>query len=260
MPIMTSYDHGQFSWVDLSAYDMNEAKTFYGEVFGWSVEDQDTGGGPPYAIFTNGGHQVAGLGQMSEEMKAQVPGSCWNSYVNVDDAEAVAKKAEGLGAKLLFPVMQVMDAGWMTFLVDPSGAPFAIWQKNKHIGAQQVNDPGSLSWNELASRDLEASKAFYGELFGWTFEENTEGKSKYFVANNQGKMNGGLIEMTKEWGEVPPHWAVYFTVENADATVATIERMGGKAVVEPFDISIGRIAVMADPHRGHFNIYQSKQK
>ena len=71
---------------------MAEAKKFYGEVFGWSVEDQDTGGGPPYAIFTNDRHQVAGLGQMSDEMKAQGIPPHWSNYVNVDDAEAVAAR------------------------------------------------------------------------------------------------------------------------------------------------------------------------
>jgi predicted enzyme related to lactoylglutathione lyase len=258
MPVMTKYDHGQFSWVDLSSHDMAEAKRFYGEVFGWSVEDQDTGGGPPYAIFTNDGNQVAGLGQMSDEMKAQGIPPHWSNYINVDDAEAVTKKATSLGANLMFPVMQVVEAGWMSMIVDPTGAPFAIWQKNQHIGAGQVNDPGCFCWNELATRDVEGAKTFYGELFGWTFEENRDGEAPYWIVRNQGRMNGGMMGIAKDWGDVPPHWGVYFTVEDADATAANIQKMGGKVVMAPFDVSIGRIGINADPQGGHFNIFQGE--
>jgi predicted enzyme related to lactoylglutathione lyase len=256
---MTSYAHGQFSWVDLSAHDMDAAKRFYGDVFGWAAEDQTAEGGGPYAIFSHEGLPVAGLGRMSEEMKARGVPPCWNAYVNVDDAEAAAKKAESLGAKLHFPVMKVMDAGWMTFVTDPTGGMFAIWQKNHHIGSGKLNEPGAMSWTELATRDLDRAAEFYGALFGWTYEDNPHSPSRYLIGHNDGEMAAGLMQMTEEWGDAPPHWSVYFTVEDASATAAAIESSGGSVVVAPFDIPIGRIGIMADPHGGHFNVYEAKK-
>ena len=225
MAVMTKYEHGQFNWVDLMAHDPDAAARFYGEVFGWTSEEQDTGGGPPYWIFKLRDHQVAGMGRISDEMKAQGVPQCWNNYINVDDCAAAEKTCVDNGGTAMMPTMQVMDVGWMTFITDPTGANFALWQKNRHIGSGLANEPGAFSWNELATRDLDKAKEFYANVFGWTYELNKDtGGGDYFIASNKGQMACGLMEMTKEWpAEVPPHWSVYFSVENADETTDRIK-------------------------------------
>ncbi len=259
MPQRTSYKHGEFSWVDLNAHDMDAAGKFYGDLFGWKTVMMDTQGGPPYAQFEQGDLVIGGLGQMSDEMKAQGIPPLWNNYVNVDDAEATASKAQQLGGQVIVPVMQVMDAGWLAYLQDPTGAVFAIWQKNHSAGATIRNEPNAFGWNELATRDIEAAKTFYGELFGWEFEENTMSPAKYYICNVDGENAGGLMEMTEEWGEIPPHWSVYFCVADATATANKLTELGGTVRVPPFDTHVGQIAILADAQGAGFNIIQLKE-
>ena len=160
-----SYSHGQFCWIDYMAHEMSAAETFYGGMFAWSCSGMDTQGGPPYAMFSQNGKRVGGLGQMSLEMKSAGARPIWNSYINVDDIHAVMDRAEKLGGTVAVPVMPVMDAGQLAFIVDPTGATVGFWQKNQFAGSDLVNVPNSLCWNELATRDLDAAKGFFGDCW-----------------------------------------------------------------------------------------------
>ncbi len=192
-------------------------------------------------------------------MKAQGVPPMWNSYVQVDDCETIVKKAQELGAQVTVPTMQVMDAGWLAFLSDPTGGHFAVWQANQHFGAEIVNEPGSLCWNELVTRDIEKAREFYGALFGWSFNEFEGSPSKYYIIQNNDGANGGLMEMTAEWGDIPPHWAVYFSVADVDTTVERVKQAGGRIHQEPFDTPVGRIAVCADVQGAPFSLIRLQQ-
>ncbi len=251
---MTSYEPGQFSWVDLMAGDLGEAKTFYGSLFGWEPVDQDTQGGPPYVIFRLNGKQVAGMGQLSDEMRSNGVPPCWNSYVNVEDVDAIVAKVPELGGRVTMPPMTVLDAGKMAGLQDPTGGHVFVWQKDRHFGAELVNDPHAFCWNELATRDLAKAKEFFGALFGWEFTQSDDSPAEYDVIQCGGRENGGIMQMTEEWGEIPPHWSVYFTVEDTEATVAKVQELGGSVRVPPFDTPVGKMAVVADPHGAGFSV------
>lgn len=260
MGAMTEYKHGQFSWVDLMAHDMAAAKEFYGGLFGWNCNDQDTQGGPPYGIFQLNGSDVAGVGQMNDEMKAQGVPPIWNSYVFVDNADDAVAKAAELGGAVLVPVMDVMDAGRMAVIQDPTGGTVSFWQAGAHCGATLVNEPNTFCWNELATRDVEAARDYYGRLFGWQFREHAESPSKYYIIECAGRDNGGLMEMTEEWGEVPPHWTVYFSVSSVDETIEKLKELGGNSMMDPFDVEVGRIGVVGDAQGAMFNLIQLKEQ
>lgn len=250
-----SYAPGTFCWVDYVAHDMEEAGRWYAELFGWQMVSQDTQGGPPYAMFLKGEHAVAGIGQMSAEMKASGVPPMWNDYVAVDDVDDVAKRAAALGATVSVPPMQVMDAGWLAFFVDPTGAHFAVWKAGEHHGAQVVNEHGALSWNELVTKDVEKAKGFYGELFGWTFDTEAMPQGDYVVIKNGERDNGGIMAMEgPHWEGIPPHWMTYFAVDDCDAVVEAAAASGGKVAVPPVDIPPGRFAVLQDPHGGTFTV------
>ncbi len=251
---MESYAHGQFSWVDLMTTDMDGASGFYRQVFGWDRQDQDTQGGPPYAMWHMGDAAVGGMGEIGAEMQAAGMPPVWNSYVTVDDAEAVTARVEGLGGKVTMPVMQIMDAGWMAFLADPEGAQFAIWQKNTHPGSGICNEPGSLCWNELATRDVDRACEFYGALLGWTFNDMPNAHTRYVAAHVGEGMNAGIMQMDEEWGDMPSHWMVYFATDDADAASERVTQAGGKVCHGPFDIPVGRMAVLNDPQGAVFSI------
>jgi hypothetical protein len=255
MSLMTEYQHGQFSWVDLMAHDMEAAREFYGELFGWTSTTMDTQGGPPYAQFELDGKSVAGIGQMPDAMKSQGVPPIWNSYINVDDAEAITKKAEELGAEITMPLMKVVEAGWLTYIQDPTGGNVGVWQKIQHFGAQLANDPGAFCWNELATKDVDKACAFYADLLGWEYEENPGSPTKYYIIKNQGRMNGGIMQMDEKWGDLPTNWGVYFSVEDVDTTAENATLLGGSVVAPPFDVpEVGRIGVVADAQGAVFSI------
>ena len=261
MPSVTAYAHGQFNWVDLMSSDPASSKEFYGQLFGWSSEDKPTDTGPPYTVFQLGEDEICGMCPLPPDLQQQGVPPCWNSYINVDELDASLAQVEGLGGSITMPPMDAMDAGRMAGVTDPTGGHFFLWQKNRHPGATKVNDVGCFSWNELATRELEKAREFYGRLLDWTFEENPHAKSKYYIIHNRGQMNGGMIEMTDEWdAHIPPHWSVYFTVANADAACARLVELGGNVRVAPFDIEIGKIAVVNDPQQATFQFFESGEQ
>ncbi|MGI8420054.1 MAG: VOC family protein [Candidatus Levyibacteriota bacterium] len=174
-------------------------------------------------------------------------------YITVENVDELAAKVEALGGKVVMPAMDVMDAGRMVGIQDSTGANVSLWQAKKHIGAQVVNTVGAMGWNELYTKDLEKAKQFYGDLLGWTYavDEKNEG---YTLIKNNGRNNGGMFLMTTEMGSMPPHWTVYFTVKNLDESIAKVKELGGQIHMPTKDISIGKIAMIADPTGAAFMI------
>jgi predicted enzyme related to lactoylglutathione lyase len=258
--IKTNYDKGTFSWVDLASHDMDAAQEFYGKVFGWTCEAMDVEGGPRYGEFRLEGRTAAGLGEMNDEMKSHGVPPMWNSYITVQNIEAVTAKAAELGGSITVPAMKVFEAGSLSFIQDPTGGNVGLWQPNQKAGAAVVNEPGSFCWNELATRDIEKAREFYGKLLGWEYEEHAGAPTTYYIIKNNGNSNGGLMQMTAEWGDIPPHWMVYFASADAEATARSVEQHGGKINVPAFDTPVGKIAVVGDPQGAIFSLIQLKQQ
>jgi predicted enzyme related to lactoylglutathione lyase len=259
MARIDDYAPGQFCWVDLAAHDLPVAVRFYEQLFGWTAEEQDTRGGPRYVQLYKNGASVAGVGQMSGEMMSRGVPPAWNSYVRVEDVDAVLEKVAVHGGTVTVPAMDILDVGRTAWFTDPTGAQLALWKPGRHAGCGLANEPGSFCWNELASRDIHRAAEFFGAVFGWDFEENPASPTPYLIVRNQGRHNGGLIQMNEEWGEMPPHWIVYFAVEEAQAAVARLKEAGGTLHHGPFDTPAGPLAVCADPQGAPFHLVALKE-
>jgi predicted enzyme related to lactoylglutathione lyase len=242
----TSYAPGTPCWADLGTPDIEAAAKFYGDLFGWSVEEgensEQTGG---YRQATLRGKPVAGAMPLMQE--GQPP--AWSTYVSVENAEATTAKVREAGGTVMAEPMDVMDLGKMAIFADPTGAVFGIWQPGTFVGAEIVNEAGAIVWNELNTRDTEGAKAFYGAVFGWSFEEREFETGNYTSLKVGEDTVGGMIDITgRVPDEVPAHWLVYFAVDDADATIEKAKGSGGEAVFGPENISeVGRIAVLKDP-------------
>ena len=252
MSTRDGYTNGTFSWVDLMSPDIGASKEFYGNLFGWQSEDQETDDhGLVYTILRSGGKMVAGLGGQSPEMKEAGAPAVWNSYVQVADVDATQARVEELGGSVMMPAMQVMEAGRMAIFSAPDGSVFSAWEPGVHIGAELVNEPYALGWNELATDDPQGAMKFYGALFGWTYADG--GMEGYQQIVNGRNLNGGILPKQPDMAEMPNSWAVYFNVEDCDATVARTRELGGSCLVEPMELpQVGRFAVLADPQGGVF--------
>jgi uncharacterized protein len=249
----TRHAPGTFSWTDLTTTDQDAARTFYGALFGWEADDMPAGEGIVYSMMRVGDRQVAAISpQPQQQRDAGVPPT-WNSYVTVASADAAVARAAELGATVHAPPFDVFDAGRMAVIQDPQGAWFMVWEPKRQIGAGLVNAPGALVWNELASNDLDGAAAFYAGLFGWRISPFEGSEQRYLSIKNGERSNGGMREATP--AGTPPHWLVYFGVDDLDASIDRVRELGGAVHAGPIDIQMARIAVVADPQGAVFALY-----
>ncbi len=211
MPEMSAYGDGVPSWIDMASPDVEASKAFYTALFGWQanpVPVPDAGG---YTLFTLDGKQVAGVGAI---MSSDQP-PAWMTYINVSDADGVAKKVGDAGGSVLMAPMDIIHQGRMAVFADTAGAVLGLWQPAEHMGAQLVNEPGAYSWSEF-------------------------------------KLNGnsiaGMFNMADMMpADTPPHWGVYVAVADCDATVDAATRLGASVIAPAMDVPVGRFAVLQDP-------------
>jgi len=248
MGMRTSYPPGAFSWVDLATTDVEGAREFYSALFGW-VGGQEAGG----SMLRLDGSLVSAIFPLSDDSRAAGTPACWTSYVAVDDVDASAARAVELGAAVARDAFDIMDVGRVAVIEDPQGAALALWQAGTHFGAERVNDVGCLCMNELVTNDLDAARAFYERLFGWTTDlaDTGPGGPTLVSVLNEGSLNA---YMSEEPGS--PHWRAYFTVESTAATVAQLEALGGSVLAGPFPIPDGSIAVVQDPQGAEFALFE----
>jgi uncharacterized protein len=214
MGLRTGYPAGTFSWVDLATTDVDGARDFYTALFGWAADD-DAGG----TMLRRDGSLVSAIFPLSDESRASGAPPSWTSYVAVSDVDATMARAVELGGSVARDAFDLGDVGRVALVVDPQGARFALWRAGTHFGAERVNDLGCLCMNELVTSDLDAARAFYEQLFGWTtgLVDTGPGGPTVVWVQNDGALNA---HMGVEPGS--PHWRPYFTVES---TAAAIEQL-----------------------------------
>lgn len=249
------YAPGTFCWVELATTDGEAAKKFYAGLFGWSFDDHQMGPDGVYTMVKLDGQDLGGLFQMPAEMSQQSIPPNWLSYALVASADESAAKAKELGATLMKEPFDVMDVGRMAVVQDPTGAVFALWQAGTNKGSGIVNVPNSVCWNELATPDVEKAGDFYTGLFGWGKNVQQMGPMTYTSFMNGERPAGGMYTPPPEMGEMPPHWLVYFAVDDTDAMVARAAELGATTCAPPMDIpGTGRFAILQDPQGAAFAI------
>jgi uncharacterized protein len=249
----TKYTPGTFSWADVTTTDQDAAKSFYSGLFGWEATDNPVGDGVVYSMMSLGGKDVAAISPQPEQQRDAGAPPVWNSYITVESADDALDRAKQLGATVHAPAFDVLDSGRMGVVQDPQGAFFLVWEPKNHIGAGLVNAPGALSWNELATTDMDASAEFYGELFGWTAAPFEGSDLPYLVIRNKdGRSNGGIRPRTET---EPSYWLVYLGSDDLDTDLAKATELGANKLTEPMDIGVGNLAVVQDPQGAVFALY-----
>lgn len=255
MAEFTHYEPGTPAWVDLATSDPESARLFYGRLFGWEFEI----GGEEFGHYTMcryKGHTVAGMG--GDPAPEGMP-TAWTTYLATDDTDGVAQRIADSGGQVVMGPMDIPDNGRMLIASDPTGAVFGTWEARGMIGATLANEPGSISWNELTTRDLDRAQDFYTRVFGYEWQDvDTGGGPVYRTLHVDGRAVAGSLQMTDEWPqEIPAHWMPYFQVADTDAAASEAERLGGAVSVPPEDSSFGRFAVLRDPQGAVFTVMAS---
>jgi predicted enzyme related to lactoylglutathione lyase len=116
-------------------------------------------------------------------------------------------------------------------------------------------EPGQFCWIELSTSDADGAKKFYGDLFGWGYNEipMEPGKPPYIMATKSGKEVGAIYQSPG----VPPNWMNYVDVDDVNAAAEKVKSLGGKVHNGPFDVfEAGKMAICADPQGAMFSLWQ----
>jgi len=263
MPQFTEHRPGTFSWPELATTDQKAAVTFYRNLFGWGLNEQPIGPNDVYSMFQLDGNEVGAAYTMRpDEQKMGIPPH-WNSYISVANVEESTARAKDLGATVLAPPFDVMDAGRMSVVQDPTGAVFQLWQAGRSIGAKTLGEPGSLCWTELTTSDPAAAEKFYVALLGWTPKHSSPGSpmpyTEFTVAGSDRPSVGMMAKPPHMPPGTPSFWLPYFLVTDVDATVEKAKAGGAQVHFGPQDLpGTGRFAVLADPQGAAFAVFATR--
>jgi predicted enzyme related to lactoylglutathione lyase len=267
------YIPGVPCWVDTSQPDPDAAVAFYSGLFGWEFEDVMPLDSPgKYFIARVRGGDAAAVSSPPEGGPAT---ATWNTYMWVESADEAAAKARSAGGRVVVEPFDVARAGRMAVLADREGAMFCVWQAEEHKGARIVNEPGSLNFNGLNTRDVEGAKSFYGSVFGWETLDlggvpamwKLPGYGDFLEQRDSGlrarmaqvgapegfeDVVAAIDPVADDQADVPVQWSVTFAVDDADATAKRAVELGGQVIVAPFDAPWVRMTVIADPQGATF--------
>lgn len=259
---LESINEGAASWVELSTSDEAGALAFYTGLFGWTDDAQPMpaeAGGGEYHIAQLEGDNIAGLSrQQPDEAQQGIPPH-WNVYLAVNDVDATVAKVEPAQGRVLMPAMDVMDAGRMAFITDPTGAPVGLWQAKQHQGFGRYGEPGAVTWCELLTSDPAPAAKFFADVLGLKSETMDMGGSEYTLlkAGDGQNESTGLMAKTEMMGNMPNVWAIDFEVADTDACVTAAKGLGATVLQEPTDIMPGRFAMLQDPQGAVFGVIKS---
>jgi predicted enzyme related to lactoylglutathione lyase len=247
----TGYDEGTPCWVDLMTPDVEVAKRFYSALFGWDYLDTGEAGGG-YVMATLRGKPVAGIGPQPPE---QPRPSSWTTYLWTDDADATVRRVADAGGRVVVEPMDVAGAGRMAVVTDHAGSVFGLWQGREHRGAALANEPGTVTWNENLSDDLNAARDFYHKVFGYSYENFPKWPVEYDMFKVNGSVRGGIGMKPLEGRLITPNsWQTYFSVTDTDAVVDEVTNAGGLVMRPAQDTVVGRMAALVDPEGAPFSV------
>jgi predicted enzyme related to lactoylglutathione lyase len=255
VPEVGDHSPGSFCWVDSGTDDLAGARVFYQAVFGWEYEVADETG---YLMCRKSGKRVAGLYALNEEMLRMGAVPYWLAYVAVVDADATLAAAGRAGGRAIGPAFDVPRLGRGGAFFDPGGGLCGVWQAAGHPGAELTGEHGAPSWVELQVRDPAPAADFYSFLFGWAVERVPMPGGAYYLFRDGETSRAGMVAVPPEVGEVPPVWAVYFHVDDADAAVATTVAAGGMQASPVMPVaSWGRFATLRSADGAVFSVLQA---
>lgn len=254
---------GGFIWYELMTPDADAASAFYRAMIGWTVEGGGEAAGPVdyrHILRADGG-SAGGMLALSADAVAQGAKPAWVPYLHVTDLDASLAAVTAEGGKTLMPVSE-LPVGRIAMVADPQGVPVYLMtpvpppgQENAKSDVFSPTAEQRVGWNELASPDLEASKAFYARHFGFQFNEKMPmgEMGDYCFIDHDGQRVGAMLPLF-EPGRAAL-WRLYFRVPSVTAAKAAIENAGGTVMHGPHQVpGDDWIVIATDPQGAEFGI------
>jgi predicted enzyme related to lactoylglutathione lyase len=255
IPASTEHHTGKRIYAELVTPDITAAKQFYGKLFGWTFEDfmeRDL-------IFTQAslnGQVIGGIYQ-----KPLPPGRHpgWISFIATQDAAAATTLATQNGAKILLSPRNFANLGQEAILADPQGAVFALLHSNSGDPPDILVPAGDWIWSSLITTDPTTDAAFYKAIFGYQIYTLPEPQHLILASDNFARAS--INPIPAAWAGAKPRWLNYIRVDDATATDAQVEALGGRVIQQPhMDRHGGKISVVADPAGALFGLMEWPQE
>jgi predicted enzyme related to lactoylglutathione lyase len=230
------------------------AKDFYKSLFGWRYDDSPMGPNDFYTMFTLGGRNAAACYSLRpDELRTGIPPH-WNVYISVASADETTKRVAECDGVVFCGPFDVSTHGRMSTVADPTGAVFSIWEPKDNNGIGVQRQHGSFCWADLSTPDPVRAAGFYKDVFGWSVRTGDE---DYLHIQNGGDYIGGIPPASRRQPHEPPHWLIYFQVDDCDAATTQAKELGANVFAGPMSIEhVGRMTVLADPQGAVFSLFQ----
>jgi len=230
-------------WFDLGAADEGALGPFYGDLFGWELRPM----ADSYTVLWTGGGIHGGIGRSQT-------GDPWLAfYAEVADLQASLDKAVSLGGSVVIPVTEVPDIVTFAMFNDPDGLLIGLMQATGggDGAAPPAGEGAPVDWFEVLGSDAKASQAFYGKLFGWSFDNAMANYA--LVDTGAGRGISGGVGASSD-GRV---WAtVYASVDDVERCLARAGELGGKREYGPMDVDDHmQTGAIRDPAGNLFGVY-----
>jgi predicted enzyme related to lactoylglutathione lyase len=242
---------GDFCWINILTPDPTAARDFFARLLEWTYVEIP---GMGHRIQV-GGRDVGALFDLASPPTPPGTPPGIGVMVKVEHADTTAERARALGGTAK-PAFDIGPQGRMAECHDPTGANIDVWQGRNSPGTDvDTALHGAPSWFEVLTTDMHRARAFYTALFGWTAEAMPMGDVDYTVFNLDGAPVAGMMAITPEMGDVPPHWGTYFTARDVDAAARGAEALGASIFLPPQAVpGVGRFAGVRSPQGVHFYV------
>jgi len=250
---MTDFPEGTPCWADAMFADLEGAKSFYGDVLGWTFGESNS----EYGNYTQAFLDGKAVAAITPPMPGEETHSAWCLYFASSNTAATAAKVKSAGGEILMEPMKVGDFGTMAIAKEPTGAVFGIWQPGQHKGFEKRGEPGSYAWAEFFTREPDPTDAFLSKVFPYQAQKIVDENIDFKVFSLGDKTNPvlGRMKMGDEFPpEVPSYVNVYFAVDDCDGAVKLATDRGAKLQFGPMSSPYGRFAALTDPQGANFTV------
>jgi predicted enzyme related to lactoylglutathione lyase len=244
---------GEFCWINMLTPQPADAREFFGKLLRWTYAEIP---GIGHSVKV-GGRDIGGLFDLDGPNTPKGIPPCIGVMVKVESADATCEKVTSLGGRVK-PPFDIMGNLRMAVCFDPNGANFDLWEPKKAHGTDvDSNLPGSPSWFETMTTDIDRATKFYSELFGWSAEATPLPGLNYTTFKLGATPVAGMLQITPQMGNVTPYWVTYFTVTDAEATAREAVLLGATLCMTMKEVpGVCRFCGITSPQGVTFRVVQ----
>ncbi len=240
------YPTGTFVWHDLITHDIESARRFYGELFGWEFQKGPDREGNAYILAKHNGRYAAGILQLERPAEGNRY-SRWLGYMTVDNIEIALATVRSAGGMVYESSQDIGDVGKVAAIADSQNAVLGLIETRFDASGISLNNTaGAVVWDELLATDSQQAANFYSRLAAYSVNTIERRGGEYIFLESNGEAKAGILK--NPFDATDPIWLSYFAVRDPVEIANKTQALGGKVLIAPSaDLREGTIALIQDP-------------